>query len=231
MEEWKKQLLSTAENIGKITVSACEGLKKFVSSETFKQLIDFLSNIPDDIQETELFQSILELRKSKITYDTIDWFQNEIHYSTYESSLSTLKKLSVKTDLDEYAISIIESENLNHREKLVVLLVHFEALVYQAMTHERKPNDRIKSIALNCSKDLHEMDIESYKRLLIYGIVFIVFSDTDNVNIYKDEIDRRIPFRNNILHRGTMSYTDDEAKIAYETLVYFIAELAIIAKK
>ena len=89
LEEWEKQLLSTAENIGKITVSVCEGFKKFVSSETFKQLIDFLSNIPDDIQETELFQSILELRKSKITYDTIDWFQNS--YKEYlEKHLYTM---------------------------------------------------------------------------------------------------------------------------------------------
>ena len=117
---------------------------------------------------------------------------------------------------------------MHYKEKLVVLLAHFEALVYQTMTYDRKPNDKIKIIVSESTKSAHEMEIESYKKLIIGGIVFIVFSNTDK---YNGEIDKRIPFRNNILHRGMINYTDNESKIAYETLVYFIAELAIVAEK
>ena len=69
------------------------------------------------------------------------------------------------------------------------------------------------------------MDIDSYKKVLIAGIVFTVFSNTDS---YTSPIDMRIPFRNNILHRGMMDYSDADAKNVYELLVYFIAELAIM---
>ena len=228
MEDWKKQLLSTAEHIGKFTVSVCEGLKKFVASETFKQLVEFFSNIPNDIQETELFQKLSEFEKTEITYENIVWLQDEIGYMTYDLSVNTIKNIKEKTDLDNYVISIVDSTTLHHKEKLVVLLAHFEALVYQTMTYDRKPNDKIKIIVSESTKSAHEMEIESYKKLIIGGIVFIVFSNTDK---YNGEIDKRIPFRNNILHRGVINYTDDESKIAYETLVYFIAELAIVAEK
>lgn len=232
LEDWKKELLSTAESIGKFTISVYEGLKKFVASETFKQLIEFLNNIPKDIQETELFKSISKLKDSEITYDTIEWFQNEILYDmSYETSIIALKNQATKTELDEYIISTIESPNLHYREKLVVLLAHFEAIVYQTMTYERVAKRSLKSVVLKSSKNLHEMDTESYKTLLVAGMVFIVFSDTDREDIYQNGIDKRIPFRNNILHRGTINYNDDEVKTAYEILVCFIAELAIIVEK
>lgn len=228
MEEWREKLLSISEKIGKFILSVNEAMTKFVSSDAFAALVEFFSNIPDDIQETELFKRIAELEKAEISYDKIEWLQNEIGYMTYDLSVNTIKRKNENTELDKYVISIIDSTELHYREKLVVLLAHFEALVYQAMTYERKPNDKIKNIVSQSTQNTHEMEIESYKKILIGGIVFIVFSNTDK---YSSEIDKRIPFRNNILHRGTINYTDDETKIAYETLVYFIAELTIIAEK
>lgn len=55
----------------------------------------------------------------------------------------------------------------------------------------------MKNINSINAKDSHEMEWESYVKILLAGIVYIVFSNADN---YQDEIDRRIPFRNNILH-------------------------------
>ena len=34
--------------------------------------------------------------------------------------------------------------------------------------------------------------------------------------------DRRLPHRNNILHRGTLQYSDEEIELAYYTLVAYI---------
>lgn len=69
------------------------------------------------------------------------------------------------------------------------------------------------------------MKLGNYRKILLAGIVFIVFSNTDS---YKNQIDKRIPFRKNILHRGTMAYSDDDINEAYEILVYFIAVLTLL---
>lgn len=112
------------------------------------------------------------------------------------------------------------------REKVIVLLAHFEELVYQTISHERRAKDKIKRVALQSAQGTHDMDMDSYKKVLIAGIVFTVFYNTDS---YVNPIDKRIPFRNNILHRGMMDDSDEEAKSVYELLVFFIAELAIMA--
>lgn len=49
--------------------------------------------------------------------------------------------------------------------------------------------------------------------------MYIVFANTDS---YTEEIDRRIPFRNNILHNGIVQYSDEEVDIAYDLLVGLI---------
>ena len=147
---------------------------------------------------------------------------------SYEKCVNDLTSVEDKTELDKYILSIISSENLMSREKLVILLAHFEELIYQTVSHTRKSNDKLKVIASNSTKNMQGMNFVNYRKLIICGIIFVVFSNTDK---YDSEIDKRIPFRNNILHRGTLSYTDDEVNNAYELLVYFILELNIIAKK
>lgn len=142
-------------------------------------------------------------------------------------SVETLKEKKDKSELDQYILKIIEVEGMSEREKIVILLAHFESLVYQTITYERKSWDSVKNIISTNAKDSHEMEWESYVKVLLAGIVYIVFSNIDN---YQNEIDRRIPFRNNILHRGAMSYSDSEIKEAYELLVYFISELALMER-
>lgn len=227
LEDWKNRLSELCETIGKIVLSANKAMTEFLQSDVFKQLVDFFSNIPDDIQETELFQHIISLEKAEITYNEIEWLQEMLGYQSYDASVNDLRSKEEKSELDKYVLSIIESELISPREKIIVLLAHFESLVYQVMTYERKSWDKVKRIVSQNANDSHEMEMESYTKILLAGIVFVVFSDTDN---YKNEIDKRIPFRNNILHRGVMIYSDEEIKEAYELLVYFIAELSLIEK-
>lgn len=49
----------------------------------------------------------------------------------------------------------------------------------------------------------------------------MVFANTDEFT----KIDKRLPFRNNILHRGIIDYSDEDVNIAYETLLIFIAHV------
>ena len=206
-------------------ISVNKALTEFMRTDTFKNLVDFFSNLPDDIQDTELFHHITQLEKSEITYAEIEWIQELFGYPSFDVDVQTLHNKGNKSELDQYVLSIIESNTMLPREKIVVLLAHFEALVFQTANYERKAKDKVKKIISDNAYGVHEMELENYRKILLAGIVFIVFSNTDN---YKNEIIMRIPFRNNILHRGTMAYSDDDIKEAYEILVYFIAELTMM---
>lgn len=226
MDNWEKQLLELSEKIGKTMISVNKALTEFMRTDTFKNLVDFFSNLPDDIQDTELFHHITQLEKSEITYAEIEWIQELFGNTSFDMNVQTLHNKGNKSELDQYVLSIIESNTMLPREKIVVLLAHFEALVFQTANYERKAKDKVKKIISDNAYGVHEMELENYRKILLAGIVFIVFSNTDN---YKNEISMRIPsFRNNILHRGTMAYSDDDIKEAYEILVYFIAELTMM---
>ena len=131
----------------------------------------------------------------------MEWLQDRFGYMTYDMAVDAVRKKTEPTPLGAYVLSVIESSQLSHREKTIVLLAHFEELVYQTMSRERKAKDKIKFVALQSVQDTHDMDMDSYQKVLIAGIVFTVFSNTDS---YSNPIDKRIPFRNNILHRGMM---------------------------
>lgn len=202
--------------------SVNKAMSAFSQSEEFRRLADFFKNIPEDIQETELFHHIQGFEKAEITLEDVFWMQETLGYETFEMSVNSLNKKTDKTELDEYIISVVNNEGMFPREKIVVLLAHFEDLIYQTITYERQSWDRVKAIVSDNSRDVHKMEMESYKKILLAGIVYIIFSNTDN---YTGAIEKRIPFRNNILHRGTMSYSEEEINEAYELLVYFISEL------
>lgn len=64
-------------------------------------------------------------------------------------------------------------------------------------------------------------------KIYVLAVTYIVFANTDS---YTDEIDKRIPFRNNILHNGIVMYSDEDIDVAYELLVDLI-EILICVKE
>lgn len=60
---------------------------------------------------------------------------------------------------------------------------------------------------------------ESLGKIYVLAVTYIIFANTDS---YTDEIDKRIPFRNNILHNGIVTYADEDIDVAYELLVDLI---------
>ena len=61
-------------------------------------------------------------------------------------------------------------------------------------------------------------------RCYIWAITNIVFANTD---AFSDEIDKRIPFRNHILHNGIYQYSDNEISQMYFVLLSFIKNILI----
>lgn len=159
-----------------MVLSVNEAMARFAASDTFASIVNFFQSLPDDIQDTELFQRISGLKNAEITYADVEWLQESFGYMTYDLSVDAVRKKTESTPLDAYVLSVIDSTQMSCREKAIVLLAHFEELVYQTMSHERKANDKIKSVALLSAQGSHDMDMDSYKKVLIAGIVFVVFS-------------------------------------------------------
>ena len=70
-------------------------------------------------------------------------------------------------------------------------------------------------------KNNHGMDEENLYKTVLLAITNIVFANTDNFT----NVDKRLPFRNNILHRGLVDYSDEEVNTAYKTLLIFVAHI------
>lgn len=126
-----------------MVLSVNENMTRFAASDTFADLVSFFRSIPDDIQETELFQRISDLEKAEITYADVEWLQESFGYMTYDMAVDAVRKKTDSTSLDTYVLSVIDSTQIGYREKAIVLLAHFEGMVYQTMSHERKTKDKI----------------------------------------------------------------------------------------
>ena len=90
MDDRGKQLLELSEEIGKTMRIVNKAMTEFMRTDTFKNIVDFFSNLPDDIQDTELFHNIKQLEKSEITYAEIEWIQEVFGYKSYDMNVRTL---------------------------------------------------------------------------------------------------------------------------------------------
>ena len=115
-----------------------------------------------------------------------------------------------------YIKSIISNPSISEREKLVILLSHIEPLIYNTLNYTKQPYSKVKQIVKRMSIDENEgMSSESVGKLYVMGITYVVFANTD---AYTKEIDKRIPFRNNILHNGIVEYGTDTLYVQSDTV-------------
>ena len=228
MEDWKNQLNDLAHSIGEMVLSINRTMTEFVKSETFSNLIEYFRNIPDDIQDTELYKHIYGFWKKEIVVEDVEWIQEQLGYMTLDMSIGVICKKQNPSEVDMYVREIVSSQVIREREKIIVLLAYFESIVFQTIEHNKVGRESVKVVVKENADNMHEMELHNLGKIFLAGIVYIVFSNTDN---YKGEIDKNIPFRNNLLHRGAIGYSDDEIRKAYEILVYFIAECIIISEK
>ena len=109
---------------------------------------------------------------------------------------------------------------MERREKVTVLLAHMEPLIYETLEMSKGSNGKLKQDVSKVSiKENEGMSAESLGKIYVLAVMYIVFANTDS---YTEEIDKRIPFRNNILHNGIVMYADEDIDVAYELLVDLI---------
>lgn len=194
---------------------------------TLLVISDVLSSLSKDVKETAFFQKVDKFAKDdkhSLTYKKIEWFLEDIRNEV----LIGAPDINSQTELTKYIAQIEEDLALGIREKITVLLAHIEPLIYETLNHEKPPRESVKNkvqeIAVANNKG---MSAESLAKAYVYGICSIVFANTDSFDI---PIDKKLPFRNNILHNGIVSYSEEDLKTVYEVLADFMDALVVMKK-
>lgn len=98
--------------------------------------------------------------------------------------------------LHNYIKGIVGNSGYGKREKLIIILTHFERLIYSTLKREKKQNEGAKDMLKSeLIKNNHGMDTENLYKTVLLAITNVVFANTDNFA----SVDKRVPFRNNIL--------------------------------
>lgn len=230
MEDWNDISKNLSEALGvytkrteQIRNEVTDALNNFAKSEEFQRLVEIFSNIPDDVQKTVFFQKCQSLKKKDLIYEEIEWLFDELEISTLEEARSDiLKYIDSGNILHNYIKNVMENSCYGNREKLIIILSHFERLTYSTLRREKKQNEGAKDMLKSeLVKNNHGMDNENLYKTVLLAITNVVFANTDSFT----SIDKRLPFRNNILHRGIVDYSDEEVDIAYKTLLIFVAHI------
>jgi hypothetical protein len=101
-----------------------------------------------------------------------------------------------------------------------------EPLIYETLEVAKGVQSKLKNDVEKVSvKENEGVSTESLGRIFVLAVTYIVFANTDS---FSEEIDKRIPFRNNILHNGTIMYNDEDIDVAYKLLVDFIEMLICV---
>lgn len=223
--------------MSRVVLKASEGMAKIVEGinvtaplETLKAFAKFLQNIPDDIKDTILFGKVQDLKNINLRYEDVIWIVEDFGLIyTEENWQGMLKSEQNKSDLHQYIARTILSTSMEKREKLIILLAHIEPLIYKTLEISKTRNMKVKLAVNRVSVDNNGgMSAESIGKIYVLAVTYIIFANTD---AYTDEIDKRIPFRNNILHNGVVMYSDEDIDVAYELLLGLIEILITVEEQ
>ena len=218
------------DDLSKICAKVVEKFNVMASSEILQTLDDFIQNIPKDIKETKFFQKVQELSKKNLQNEDVVWLIEDFgldYTKKFWHDLAGNQKN--RTDLQIYIAKIILSDSIKKREKLIVLLAHMEVMIFETLKIEKNPNVKLKPTVTKITiKENDGMSVESLGKIYVLAVTYIVFANTDS---YKEEIDRRMPFRNNILHNGILAYSDENINVAYELLIDLIGILIYLKEQ
>lgn len=216
----EKNIFKVPENLS----NKLKSISQKMSLSFLKEISDFYESLPNEVIDTEFYKKICELNKKDLKYENIQWLFKDYGVNDVDCFLELFfENINDDIKLHQYLKSVVVNDSINKRDKVVLLLSHMEPLIYDVNNNTREPWGKIKKEVLSpLENNNYGLSVEGFSKLFILGITYIVFANTDN---YKEDIDKRIPFRNYILHNGIVSYTDEEIEKVYNLLICFISML------
>lgn len=142
------------------------------SSEVMKAFIEFISNIPDDIKDTQFFAEVQKLQKINLHYEDVIWLVDDFGLNYTDEIWRKLSEdENDKSELCRYIAKIIVASSMEKREKLIVLLAHMEALIYEPLEMSKIPNERLKPAVKKVSiKENVGMSAENLGKVLCWPL-------------------------------------------------------------
>ena len=223
------------ENFLKLSKKFEEGIDSFLKdfkvldfelSDRIKEVSEKLNFDLSNIKEKELYEKLKKINPCKTIHkEDIHWITKD--YDTLDEALLDFEKDVVFLDskLSEYIKNVVLSKKMEKREKIVVLLSHMEPLIKVCLGNNLKSGNGIKrKIENTVTPKLDKVTEGNIGRIYILAITNVIFANTD---VFEDDIDKRIPFRNNILHNGICEYSPNDIEEMYFILVVFIEMILI----
>ena len=226
-EEFSKEIQPTIERLKELQEQINSSFQRFYQSDAFEKLVEIFSSLPSNVKETEMYKKTKDLSQKnnyEIHLEDVEWIPKKFDLNSASVVIANLREQHYKDDtLEGYITRLILNESLQEKEKLVILLAHMEPLIYKAIGKVRKPYGSIKEESKSYAKEHENGKMNSFYAVYILAITYTIFANTDN---YRN-LDKRVPFRNYILHNGIVGYSDTDAKTAYEFLIECISVLLI----
>ena len=115
----------------------------------------------------------------------------------------------------KYIRDIVLTANMSLKEKIVVILSVFEPYLHEKVFFEEGISIKKKFDDIVTGNP--RLSSEPYSLVYTYAIINVVFANT-----FGKTFDKNLPHRNDILHNGTISYSDEEIAKAYNVLLSYI---------
>ncbi len=176
----------------------------------------------ETIQASYEYNEMMKMPAIDISYNDIKWIYYEYQgEDVINKIVNNCKKIQLP--IFDYICNIIINEKYEKRDKVVLIIAHMEACIFQCLETDKGKKPIVKDIRDIVSKENdNKVTNSNYARIFLMGIVKVLYANTNN---FKNPIDNRIPYRNNILHKGIVSYSDDNIEDLYYILVCFFAKL------
>lgn len=225
-ERFYENIKPTLDMLQALNNKITAGIQNVIQSEAVQNLLATFASIPKEVQDTWLYKTNMTLKDKKdIRLEDVEWIPANYGLNDVEVVEENLKGQHYPEDsLESYVSWVILFRQIEKREKLVILLSHMEPLIYEAIGKNRERWERVKDQAEKNVDSKDVLNMSAIEAVYVLAITFVIFSNTDS---YEKPIDRRMPFRNNILYRGVLEYSEDEVNAAYAYLVECIAVLLI----
>lgn len=229
LESYKSQCRDIFKVIHVLSLNYERDLKKF--ENVFNA---FIKSLPKNCKETELYKNVEKLKNLKpIRLEDIEWLERECCGNNTTNELQDqiyLEKNKNECDLYNYMNYIVNELQISDREKTVLLLAHFEMLLFYAFDIHKNKGSKIINEAKNKIAEAKEITINNIGLLLAIAITIVVFASTENFGD-NNSIDQRLPFRHHILHNGIIGYNPNHIETLYKILLSFILKIMQIKNK
>lgn len=175
----------------------------------------------EDTHDSTIYKSMVKMPLIDLQYRDVKWIIDSYSGIDAVKEYIAINCRDIDSAVFNYIYEIICNDAYLKRDKIVLILAHMEACIFQCLDAVRESNGIVKNIK-KLAADNHKVTWINYRRIYLIGISKVLYANTDN---FKEEIDKSLPFRNNILHQGIVGYSDDEIENLYYVLLCFFSRL------